>query len=62
MVHRNRERNAAVSEYIFRLKKGDLELELRSDDARFIEVQMENWRNKLLDNQTKEPSANSPLQ
>ena len=51
-----------MSEYIFRLKKGDLELELRSDDARFIEVQMENWRNKLLDNQSKEPSTHSPLQ
>lgn len=38
-----------VSEYIFKLKKGDIELELRSDDPKFIEVQMENWRNKLLE-------------
>jgi hypothetical protein len=37
-----------VSEYIFKLKKGDLELELKSDDARFIEQQMDNWRNMLL--------------
>ena len=51
-----------MSEYIFRLKKGDLELELRSDDARFIEVQMENWRNKLLDTQAQEATAQGPLQ
>jgi hypothetical protein len=37
-----------VSEYIFKLKKGDLELELKSDDARFIEIQMDNWRNALV--------------
>lgn len=37
-----------MSEYIFKLKKGDLELELKSDDARFIEMQMESWRNVLL--------------
>lgn len=37
-----------VSEYIFKLKKGDLELELKSDDARFIEMQMDTWRNMLL--------------
>jgi hypothetical protein len=37
-----------VSEYIFKLKKGDLELELKSDDAKFIELQMDNWRNMLL--------------
>lgn len=43
-------RNVWVSEYIFKLKKGDIELELKSDDPKFIEVQMENWRNKLLEN------------
>lgn len=37
-----------MSEYIFKLKKGDLELELKSDDARFIEMQMDTWRNMLL--------------
>lgn len=36
-----------MSEYIFKLKKGDLELELRSDDAKFIETQMDNWRELL---------------
>lgn len=33
---------------MFKLKKGDLELELQSDDPQFIEVQLENWRNALL--------------
>jgi hypothetical protein len=37
-----------MSDYVFKLKKGDLELELQSDDARFIEQQMENWRRTLL--------------
>jgi hypothetical protein len=37
-----------VSEYVFKLKKGDLELELKSDDAKFIETQMDNWRNMLV--------------
>jgi hypothetical protein len=31
-------------EYVFKLKKGDLELELRSDDPQFIETQMDKWR------------------
>jgi len=40
-----------VSEYIFKLKKGDLELELKSDDPKFIETQMDNWRNTLVTQQ-----------
>ncbi len=42
-----------MSEYIFKLKKGDLELELKSDDAQFIEAQMDNWRNMLLTQEDK---------
>ncbi|MEB3245135.1 MAG: hypothetical protein VKJ06_04020 [Vampirovibrionales bacterium] len=37
-----------MSDYIFKLKKGELELELKSDDSRFIEAQMDNWRTMLL--------------
>ncbi len=37
-----------MSEYVFKLKKGDLELELKSDDPKFIETQMDNWRSLLL--------------
>ena len=44
---------STVSEYVFKLKKGDLELELKSDDPKFIETQMDNWRNLLLSQQDK---------
>lgn len=37
-----------MSDYIFKLKKGELELELKSDDAQFIEAQMDAWRSLLL--------------
>lgn len=40
-----------MSEYVFKLKKGDLELELKSDDPQFIETQMDNWRNMLITQQ-----------
>jgi hypothetical protein len=43
----------AVSEYVFKLKKGDLELELKSDDPKFIETQMDNWRNMLINQQSR---------
>lgn len=46
-----------MSEYVFKLKKGDLELELSSDDAQFIETQMEHWRQMLIREQTAEASA-----
>lgn len=39
---------STTSDYIFRLKKGDLELEVQSNDAAFMEAQMENWRNILV--------------
>lgn len=42
-----------MSEYVFKLKKGDLELELKSDDSKFIEAQMDNWRNTLITQQEK---------
>lgn len=42
-----------VSEYVFKLKKGDLELELKSDDSKFIETQMDNWRNMLITQEEK---------
>lgn len=49
-----------MSEYVFRLKKGDLELELKSDDPKFIEAQMDNWRNVLITQQAPEPPVASP--
>ena len=37
-----------MSEYIFKMKKGDIEIELKSDDSRFIEDQLDKWRDALL--------------
>ncbi len=37
-----------MSEYIFKLKKGDIEIELRSDDPKFIEDQLNIWRSIFL--------------
>jgi hypothetical protein len=42
-----------MSEYIFKLKKGELELELKSDDAQFIEAQMDAWRSLILSTATE---------
>jgi hypothetical protein len=48
-----------MSEYIFKLRKGELELELRSNDSQFIESQMETWRQQLL--QTPESALATTL-
>lgn len=37
-----------MSEYVFKMKKGEIEIELKSDDSRFIEEQLDKWRNALL--------------
>ena len=37
-----------MSEYIFKMKKGDVEIELKSDDSEFIEEQLDKWREALL--------------
>jgi hypothetical protein len=39
-----------MSEYVFKMKKGDIEIELKSDDSKFIEEQLDKWRNALLKN------------
>lgn len=35
-------------EYSFKIKKGDVEIELKSSDTKFIEEQLERWREMLL--------------
>ncbi len=35
-------------EYIFKMKKGDIEIELSSTDENFIKEQLEIWRSQLL--------------
>ena len=46
-----------MSEYVFKLKKGELELELRSDDPVFVEQQMAQWRQQLLQNTPAQPTS-----
>lgn len=37
-----------MSDYVFKMKKGDIEIELKSDDAKFIQEQLDKWRETLL--------------
>lgn len=37
-----------MSEYLFKFKKGDVEIELKSDDPKFIEDQLDKWKEALL--------------
>ena len=37
-----------MAEFSFKLRKGDLELEVSSSEASFIEAQLTTWRNALL--------------
>ncbi|EKE04704.1 MAG: hypothetical protein ACD_20C00020G0003 [uncultured bacterium] len=37
-----------MSDYVFKIKKGEVEIELKSDDAKFIEEQLEKWREAVL--------------
>jgi hypothetical protein len=46
-----------MAQYLFKLKKGELEVELRSNDPQFIELQLENWREALAE--TTSPTNNS---
>jgi hypothetical protein len=60
MIHHSsnqKEPLITMSDYIFKLKKGELELELKSDDAQFIEAQMDAWRSLLLSAATATPEA-----
>lgn len=37
-----------MHEYVFKMKKGDIEIELKSDDIEFVEEQLNKWRDELL--------------
>jgi hypothetical protein len=37
-----------MAEYVFKMKKGDVEIELKSDDTKFIEEQLNKWREEIL--------------
>jgi hypothetical protein len=35
-------------EYVFKMKKGEIEIELKSDDTAFIEEQLNKWREDIM--------------
>ena len=37
-----------MHEYVFKMKKGEIEIELKSDDLEFVEEQLNKWREDLL--------------
>ena len=37
-----------MPQYVFKMKKGDLEIEFSSDDADFVEQQLEKWREEII--------------
>ena len=42
-----------MPQYVFKMKKGDLEIEFSSDDAEFVEQQLAKWREEILKKQDK---------
>lgn len=37
-----------MGDYIFKMKKGEIEIELKSDDTKFVEEQLDKWRDSIL--------------
>ena len=37
-------RDKIMHEYVFKMKKGEIEIELKSDDLEFVEQQLNKWR------------------
>jgi hypothetical protein len=48
-----------MSDFSFKLRKGDLELEVSSTEATFIEAQLTTWRNALLNDKSAPPQQAS---
>lgn len=44
--------SANMAEYVFKMKKGEIEIELSSDDAEFVEQQLAKWREEILKKQS----------
>ena len=42
-----------MPQYVFKMKKGELEVEFSSDDADFVEAQLEKWREEILKSKTE---------
>ncbi len=43
-----------MPQYVFKMKKGELEIEFSSDDADFVEQQLQKWREEILKKQKEE--------
>ncbi len=43
-----------MPQYVFKMKKGELEIEFSSDDAEFVEQQLAKWREEILKKQEKQ--------
>lgn len=43
-----RQRGNIMHEYVFKMKKGDIEIELKSDDIEFVEQQLNKWREDIM--------------
>lgn len=37
-----------MNEYVLKLKKGDIELEIKSADLEFIREQLQKWQNEVV--------------
>ncbi len=37
-----------MSDYVFKIKKGEIEIEIASDDSKFIEEELSKWREDIL--------------
>jgi len=37
-----------MAEYVFKIKKGEIEIEISSDDPKFIEDELSKWREDIL--------------
>lgn len=43
-----------MPQYVFKMKKGELEIEFSSDDDDFVEQQLQKWREEILKKQKEE--------
>lgn len=37
-----------MADYVFKIKKGEIEIEISSDDPKFIEEELSKWREDIL--------------
>ena len=51
-----------MHEYLFKIKKGDIEIELKTDNISFFEQQVNNWNDKLLNIKYEETPQSSQIQ